>query len=330
MPANVETMAYSRAGGVPWHKLGVALEGVTDSETMRKAAGLDWTVELAPLYAETGRPSLVNGSMSLAEYPGMKAVRRNDKGEFLGVVSDGYTPLQNADAFSWLDALAPDDRLEYETAGSLDGGRRVWALARIPGGARTIAGDEYRAFMLITTGHDGSHAVRIRSVTTRVVCMNTLDAALAEKRGGGLATFSIRHTASLPERMAQASRALAMVSESQRRMAAWLEAAAVTAVKAEELDRLVNRLFGKADERGPRVKINVARFRGVLGGEVARGGATAYSVLQGVTGYADHERVREFSTREGAERRFDTSVIEGQGVTLKAEAFAFLDELVTV
>lgn len=330
MPANVETMAYARAGGVPWHKLGVALDGVTDSETMIEAAGLRWGVELAPLYAETGRPSLVNGAMSLAEYPGMKAVRRSDSGAFLGIVGDGYTPLQNADAFSWMDALAPDERLPYETAGSLDGGRRVWALARIPDGARTIAGDEYRAYMLITTGHDGSHAVRIRSVTTRVVCMNTLDAALAEKRGGALTTFSIRHTASLPDRLAQAHLALQMVSASQRRMTAWLEAAAVTTVKAEELDRLVDKLFGKADERGPRVKINVDRFRGVLGREVARGGTTAYSVLQGVTGYADHQRVRDFTTREGAERRFDTSVIEGQGVTLKADAFAFLSELVTV
>jgi phage/plasmid-like protein (TIGR03299 family) len=319
MPANVETMAYARSGGVPWHGLGRALDGVTDSDTMIHASGLDWSVELARItaagFGETGS----------ADVPDFRAVRRSDTGAVLGIVGDGYTPLQNVDAFSWLDSLLADGRLEYETAGSLRDGRQVWALARIPGDV-TIAGDAHRGYMLVTTGHDGAHAVNIRPTLVRVVCQNTLSAALAGGRSA--LTFRIVHTRSLGERMAQAAQALTMVTEAQARMAEWLERAAVTRVEASDLEAVEVALFGPRDDRGPRVKGNAERFRRVVGVEVMRGGQNAYSLLQGVTGYADHCRVRDFTKRDGAERRFETSVISGQGVELKADAFALLDRLV--
>lgn len=324
MAHNVETMAYAAAGGVPWHKLGVSMgEGVLDSESMVVAAGMDWSVELERLYVGElgtggmGRPQLVDG---------FRATRRSDTGAVLGVVSDGYVPLDNRDAFDFLDGLLFDGRVQIESAGVLREGREVWALARIPEGS-TIAGEAHKGYLLVTTGHDGAHAVTVRPTLVRVVCNNTLNMALAQKRDA--LTFRIQHTRSLPERMARASQALQMVTVAQAAMAERLEAFARTQVQAAELDRLCAELFplDERGQRGPRVKVNFERFRHTLARNVGKLGTTAYGVLQGVTAYADHQRVRDVTTLAGAERRFATSVISGSGVDMKATAFRMLSEL---
>ena len=47
----VETMAY--AGEVPWHGLGVQVDGNLTPEEMLKEAGLDWTVSKRYMFTHT-------------------------------------------------------------------------------------------------------------------------------------------------------------------------------------------------------------------------------------------------------------------------------------
>ena len=49
----------------------------------------------------------------------------------LGVVTDRYKVIQNEEAFAFTDTLLGEG-VRYETAGSLQEGRRVWMLARLP------------------------------------------------------------------------------------------------------------------------------------------------------------------------------------------------------
>ena len=322
MAHNVETMAYAAAGGVPWHRLGVSMgEGVLDVDSMIRAAGMEWEPELLAVYARTA--GYEREPVALPEW---RAVVRSDTHAPLGVVSDGYVPLSNRDAFDFLGALLADGQVQIESAGVLRGGREVWVLARIPEGA-TIAGEAHRGYILVTTGHDGAHAVTIRPTLVRVICNNTLNMALAQRRDA--LTFRIQHTRSLPERLKIASAALQMTTEAQRAMAERLEAFARTQVPAEALERLCAELFpvGEDGKRGPRVAVNFERFRGVMARNVGKLGTTAYGVLQGVTDYVDHHRVRDVDTLAGAERRFATSVISGTGVDMKARAFRLLSEL---
>ena len=327
MPANIETMAYARAGGVPWHGLGRAVDGARDSEAMIEAAGLAWSVKSVRLWAGPIAP--VPGAEGTypaqVEVPDYRAIRRSDTGAVLGVVGDGYQPLQNGDAFAFLDGLAQDRTIQYQTAGALGGGRRVWALAEVPDGAMTIAGDSFQTYMLITTGHDGAHAVNIQSTSVRVVCQNTLNAALA---GRSAQSFRFVHTRSLPERMAAASNALQFVSEQQRRLATFLERAAATDVERATYCELEDQLFGTEAERGPRVRNNLGRFRSVVGAEVARGGRTAYALVNGITGYADHARTMNLSTIAKREARLE-STIDGGAATFKAQGLAFVRQLVS-
>ena len=118
MPANVETMFYVREK--PWHGLGTEVQDAPMSIDALVLAGLDWTVEQKNVCAEDG--SLI---------PGYRVNTRSTDNAALGIVSDRYKVVQNEDAFQFTDDLLGAG-VTYETAGALQGGRKVWMLARMP------------------------------------------------------------------------------------------------------------------------------------------------------------------------------------------------------
>ena len=118
MSANVETMLYVRKA--PWHGLGTRVNEAPDSEGALIAAGLNWNVVQEPIY--TQEEELING---------YKANVRDSDRSVLGVVTDRYKIVQNREAFAFTDELLGEG-VRYETAGSLQGGRRVWLLTHMP------------------------------------------------------------------------------------------------------------------------------------------------------------------------------------------------------
>ena len=127
MPANVETMFYTREK--PWHGLGTKVQEAPCSADALIYAGLDWSVNQRDVF--TGSGTLI---------PGYKANVRSTDEAILGIVSDRYKVVQNEDAFRFTDDLLGEG-VTYETAGALQGGRKVWLLARMPH-RYIIAGDE--------------------------------------------------------------------------------------------------------------------------------------------------------------------------------------------
>ena len=110
------------AGEVPWHRLGTRLDSPATARDAMEAAQLDYEVNLAEMTTTDG-----------VSVPGRKAVVRTDTHDVLGVVGDRYQPIQNAECFSFLDAVVADGSLRYETAGALRKGEKVWMLAKLPG-----------------------------------------------------------------------------------------------------------------------------------------------------------------------------------------------------
>jgi phage/plasmid-like protein (TIGR03299 family) len=137
------------------------------------------------------------------EIPGYWATVRQDTRTVLGIVGDRYRIyLQNAEAFQFVDQLLGSS-LHFETAGSLNGGRRVWVLATLPDHV-TVGGGPVRPFVLLMNSHDGSTAVIAATTPVRVICQNTLNWGLAQARQ----RFSIRHTEQISRRVHQARRVL--------------------------------------------------------------------------------------------------------------------------
>lgn len=163
MSANVETMFSVRE--TPWHGLGRIVMDAPASREALELAGLDWQVESRNIYSGTG-----------AMIPGYRANVRSTDEAVLGVVSDRYRIVQNEEAFQFTDDLLGEG-VTYETAGSLQGGKKVWMLAKLPE-KYIIAGDEVTPYLVFFNSHDGSSGVKVAMTPIRVVCQNTLNLAL--------------------------------------------------------------------------------------------------------------------------------------------------------
>ncbi len=188
-------------GQVPWHGLGtkLAVPPKTAEEAI-KAARLDWEVGLKPIFA--------GNRSAFYTIPERQAVVRLDKwGEeecpIYGLVGPDYKPLQNREAFSFFDPVVEAGGVDYETAGSLGKGERVWVLAKVKGQQSEFAikgKDVVQKYLLLSNGHDGRTAVQIRFTPVRVVCQNTLSWAL--ERGKDL--FKIYHDPRMMRRLEDA------------------------------------------------------------------------------------------------------------------------------
>lgn len=164
MPSNVETMFYTRVA--PWHGLGTRVETALSSEEALEKSGLNWTVKQCPI--------LTN---ELATIPGYKANIRETDGKVLGVVSDRYKVVQNSEAFAFTDALLGEG-VRYETAGSLQEGRKIWLLAKLPDNY-IIEGEQIEPYLVFSSSHDGTGSIKVAMTPIRVVCQNTLNIALS-------------------------------------------------------------------------------------------------------------------------------------------------------
>lgn len=194
MAANVETMFYTREK--PWHGLGTRVEVAPTSADALIMAGLDWEVLQESIYTDAGH-----------KIAGYKAnVRSTDK-KVLGVVTDRYKVIQNAEAFEFTDTLLGNG-VRYETAGSLAEGKKVWLLARLPR-EYIIGGERISPYLVFSNTHDGSGAVRVAVTPIRVVCNNTLNLALDTAKR----SWSMVHTGDIKGKIQEAKDTLFMAEE---------------------------------------------------------------------------------------------------------------------
>jgi phage/plasmid-like protein (TIGR03299 family) len=170
---------------------------------------------------------------------------REDTGEVLGIVSGRYRVAQNREVFAFADDLIGTSREEcaYETAGSLFNGRRVFMLLNMPEGR--IAGDEYRPYLCLSNAHDGSSALQVFLTGIRVVCGNTLQAALRSARR----KISIRHLSGMEARKNGALLAMGAASNYFRSLEAF---ASELAGKKAAITKVLDRLFPVSMEMSKR------------------------------------------------------------------------------
>lgn len=270
------------AGARPWHGLGVSVEGEQKAVEAIKLAGLDWEVDQQPVFLG-GKAEPVGG---------YRAVIRRDTGDVLNILSDGFRPVQNREAFNFFDAVVGDGQAVYHTAGALGKGERVWILAKLPGTIMIDAEQDPRAaiekYLLLANGHDGSLAFRMMLTPVRVVCQNTLSMAL----GGSAEGFSIRHTESLDGKIKSARRALGIVLKQYDDFAVQANKLAETRISRELLRSYVEEVFPA--RKGEKVELTTKRietvermFSDLPTNNVGRIGGTFWAAYNAATEYAD-------------------------------------------
>jgi len=192
---------FAYAGEAPWHALGQQLPGVATKDDILKAAGLEWVVQREKLY--------INNPGGAYEVPDFVANVRSDTREVLGVVSKDYRLIQNGDALAFVDSLAQSAGAKYHTAGSIRRGRQVFATAKLPASITVLPDDVVDQYLLLVNAHDGSLGFHLRWTTVRVVCNNTLTAALA---GGASYQYTVRHVGDLDAQLREAAKALGVAN----------------------------------------------------------------------------------------------------------------------
>lgn len=307
-----------------WHALGTVTGKYQTTDELLGDKGFRYVVFKSQLHDGLGRPVDAWGTFrwDLED----KAAGRKEAAQFLGAVGKDYAVIQHDEGFKSIDALMKTaNGAHYETAGVLGSGERVWALADL-GHAVKIGDDVQKGYLLFSTGHDGSMAHSYRLTFTRVVCQNTLSAALSERTRAAL---TIRHTKNAVARLTDARTALDSMGNDVQRIEDRLNLLAGRKMNREAMTSILDRLFPKAKDAAGEVK-DTARRSNILGDilklyEVNDGNAfpeqrgTAYNLLNAITNYVDHER----SSKEDGRAE---SAMFGSGDALKSKALEVIYE----
>jgi len=170
--------AIAYTGQTPWHGLGQQLTPGATIEQWTTQAGLDYSVIESPVHYQTPAVS------ELQVWPARKVLSRSDTGAPLSVVSDGYNVVQPAEIMHFFGELAKLGGFELETAGALSDGKRIWALAKVGDAAPVVDSDLVKPYLLLGTSYDGTMATVAKFTAIRVVCNNTITAAVGGYSNG--------------------------------------------------------------------------------------------------------------------------------------------------
>lgn len=277
MAANVESMFYVRE--TPWHGLGTKVEEAVDSRRALILAGLDWKVEQMPVF--TGDRKMV---------PGYKANVRDKDGKVLGVVTDRYKVVQNSEAFSFTDELLGRG-VRYETAGSIQDGRKVWMLARMPR-EYIITGEQITPYLVFSNSHDGTGAIRVALTPIRVVCQNTLNLALDNAKR----SWSMIHTGDIQGKLKEAEQTLGLAERYMSALGQEIERLHKVKLQDRKVLEWIEQLLPMEEDASRQQKKNVARIREDMkvryfdAPDLQDVGKNGYRFINAVSDYATHAK----------------------------------------
>lgn len=284
MSAEVETMFYTRVA--PWHGLGTCVENAPRSQEALKVAGLDWKVVQKPIFTEEGQ--LVGG---------FKANIRDRDNQILGVVTDRYKVVQNEEAFAFTDQLLGEG-VTYETAGSLQGGRRTWILAKLPQ-RYIISGDEITPYLVFMNSHDGTGAIKAAMTPIRVVCQNTLNLALSNAKR----SWSANHVGNINGKLDDARYTLLYADKYMAELGRSIDRLNQIRLSDQKVYEYINALFPLADNATEQQKKNLLRMKEDVKAryfeapDLKHIGKNGYRFVNAVSDFATHSKpLRERST----------------------------------
>jgi phage/plasmid-like protein (TIGR03299 family) len=304
--------AIAFAGQIPWHGLGEQLTSDAPLDVWQREAGLAWSVERAPAMYRTP-----DGT----EHPAARDVLyRSDTKAALGVVSKtNYHPVQPDEVMGFFKDLTEKAGFKMEVAGSLKGGKRIWALARVGQNAVIGKDDEVAPYLLLSTAFDGSAATIGQLTSIRVVCNNTISAADRENA----TRVSVWHCTKFDAEAMKMD--LGIVAGSFDSMVERFNMLAKRRVGARQVDDILAKVLDVADPEALNKSRGYQKIMGLfeggaMGADLKGSKGTAWGLLNSVTEYVDHYSGLSDDTRM-------TSAWFGKGNTVKSRALELVSAL---
>ena len=304
------SIAY--AGETPWHRLGQKVNGAFDAATALREGGLDFTVEKVAVCTADDRNPI----------PDRFALRRTDTRDVLGMVTDFYQPLQNREAFGFFDAVFGKGKARYEVAGVLGKGEKVWLLAKLPGDFAVAGVDPVGKFLLLSNGHDCNEPIRARFTPIRVVCQNTLNAALR----GTESEIRIQHIGDVQGKLEVAGKLLKAAglyfSELETVFGGFVKRQLTERVLTNYVTRVVTGSVQKMEDLTKPAQKTVDRILALhevgMGSDLKNVRGTLWGAYNAVTEHIDHDRAAKGIGYMGF----------GRGAEIKARAFTAAQDMI--
>lgn len=309
-------MTYVKSRGLPWHGLGTPADDLMTAEQALENGGLNWNVSLQQL-ALASNPGII--------LPQDFATVRDTDSAVLGVVGRQYQVIQNRDAFEFADRIVDDGSAKYETAGSLRGGQVVFLSMELNGLNILVNGERpegmLKAYLLVSTTHDGSGPLRGDITMVRTVCSNTLNLA----KQSASQTFKIRHSGTIDGKIAAARQALGIAFEYTRAFEENANRLAATSIVDAQVQDIFRNYVWPLDEDATDGRIeNHPSTRAFevyqTADDLAPIRGTAWGALNAVADYVDHG-IEYRGRYEQAESIRANSILWGTARDKKQRAF---------
>ncbi len=338
---STEKYSFYSKKDVAWHGLGQVVQEAKTSTEVIELAQLNWKVEKLPIYCKYPLDSNIldeNGVKQRGKIvPNLKATVRMDTGEPLGSCSDRYEVLNNIDAFNFIDNIVGQKLAIYETAGALGKGETVFVTAKLPSYIKPTNNDKdiIEKYILFTTSHDGSSAVRAMFTPIRVVCNNTLNMALSNNCG----RVNMRHTKNLQDKIKNAMQIMKLYEDYEAKLIYDLATMSKFNITEKQTDIILANTFLTSEQLGifnmnngillsrdlPQKKLNQLIYvkdyiESGPGQEYSKG--TAYWLYNGITSYFNNGK--EYNDKED---RF-LSLSDGNEYKLAQKAYSFINNLI--
>lgn len=291
-----------------WHNLGQVVAGAKTAEEAIKLAHLDYEVKKFPI---------AFNQSALEEVPNYKNIGnffttvRTDNMVPLGIVQSRYHIVQNLQVFDFFDSIVEKDEAIFETAGALGFGEKIFLTAKLPHYINIKGHDDpTEVYILLTSSHDGSGSVVAGVTPIRVVCNNTLNAALGNLKN----KVSIRHTVNSKQGIKEAAKLMGITNLYVREMEDVLNRMNNTYVSDNVAKKLIEQVFQSQKEDSTRIK-NIredvwkayhmgAGQNGIIG--------TAYGLYNGISFYLSH---KNYNTKES---KFKSLYLTGENKLQKS------------
>lgn len=221
-----------------WHGLGKVFNQAITVEDALKEAGLDFTVEKHPNIHRLPNGSEITSDSSFYTF-------RTDVNKVLGDrLGSDYTVYQNNQALGLVDEMLKTGKCAIETAGSIDEGRRVFVCLKLNQNIIVDGNDYVSQYVLLANSHDGSLAITAMPTNVRVVCNNTLGAALAGAKAG----HKIRHTLNAQDRVKEAFTIMGLLEGNQKANEAAYNAMKHNVINKNEFFDYIGNIFMTDEE----------------------------------------------------------------------------------
>lgn len=271
---------------------------------------MDWTIEQSDVMF-----NVASDALHIRSYSDSKVLYRSDNLEPLSVVSRRYNVVQPHEVLHFYQDLVEVGGFELETAGSLKGGRKLWALAKTGQYMKLKGGDKVKSYLLLATSCDGTLCTTAQFTSLRVVCNNTLQIALRDNTGA----IKVPHSTQFNAAAVKEALGLGMANwdRFQQEMTS-LSNRPVSPVEALNFfGELLNDPAGDDENiilSRPAQKLHELYMGAGMGSELASSRNTAWGLVNAVTEYVDHHR-----RARSQDHRLDSAWF-GQGAQLKSQA----------